>query len=121
MSYPKPLPIQNIQFDADRHGFMCALSRRESSSNLLLPHSDEINKNAAWNKNSIGFVGYFQFGEDALIDCGYYNPRIKNTDKYRSNNWTGFEVVVSQLSDIVSNTSIKFIFTINTPSGRKIF
>ena len=89
MSYPKPLPIQNIQFDADRHGFMCALSRRESSSNLLLPHSDEINKNAAWNKNSIGFVGYFQFGEDALIDCGYYNPRIKNTDKYRSNDWTG--------------------------------
>lgn len=89
MSYPKPVPIYNIQFDADRHGFMCALSRRESTSNLLIPHSDPINKKAAWEKNSIGYVGYFQFGEDALIDCGYYNPRIKNSDKDSVNNWTG--------------------------------
>ena len=89
MSYPKPIPIQNIQFNADRHGFMCALSRRESSSNLLLPHSDSINKEAAWDKNSIGFVGYFQFGEDALIDCGYYNPRKQNSDKSSKNNWAG--------------------------------
>ena len=89
MSYPKPLPIQNIQFNADRHGFMCALSRRESTSNLLIPHSDPINKKAAWEKNSIGYVGYFQFGENALIDCGYYNPRTKNSDKGSVNNWTG--------------------------------
>lgn len=89
MSLLKPKPVRGIQFNADRNGFMYALSRRESSSNLLLPHNYKDNIKSQIVINQIGYVGYFQFGEDALIDCGYYNPRKQNSDKSKKNNWTG--------------------------------
>lgn len=91
MTFPKPKtkPIKGIEFEPTREGFRNALSRRESSSNLKLSHDHKINLAAQIDINFIGFVGYFQFGENALIDCGYYNPRIKNSDKSSKNNWIG--------------------------------
>lgn len=91
MNFPRPKtkPIKDIEFEPTREGFRNALSRRESSSNLKLSHDHKINLAAQIDINFIGFVGYFQFGENALIDCGYYNPRIKNSDKSSKNNWIG--------------------------------
>ena len=88
MTYARGL-IKGIEFEPTREGFRNALSRRESSSNLKLSHDHKINLAAQIDINFIGFVGYFQFGENALIDCGYYNPRIKNSDKSSKNNWIG--------------------------------
>lgn len=55
----------------------------------MLVHTDRNNIVSQRVINQIGYVGYFQFGEDALIDCGYYNPRKNNSDKSKKNNWIG--------------------------------
>ncbi|HIC8324536.1 TPA: hypothetical protein ACW7OH_002443, partial [Acinetobacter baumannii] len=94
-------------FETNLAGFIEAVSFKESSSNLLLPLTHPINMEAASITNEMGFIGLFQWGEEALYDLGYYlgdqgisYADIKNTDKnsslriswknqFNSNNWVG--------------------------------
>jgi len=94
-------------FETNLAGFIEAVSFKESSSNLLLPLTHPINMEAASITNGMGFIGLFQWGEEALYDLGYYlgdqgisYADIKNTDKnsslriswknqFNSNNWVG--------------------------------
>jgi len=39
--------------------------------------------------NSLGYMGRYQMGENALIDAGYYKSRDQNTDKDSTNDWDG--------------------------------
>lgn len=82
-------PINGQSYPLTRHGFICAVSSKESSSDLSQPLTTERNINAASIKNSLGYVGLFQFGEAALIDLGYYKHWDDNTDKTKANDWTG--------------------------------
>ncbi|KQF71450.1 hypothetical protein APC22_05960 [Acinetobacter pittii] len=61
----------------------------ESSSDLSLPLTAPVNIRSSQNKNSLGYIGFFQFGEAALIDLGYYKHWKDNSDKTEENDWTG--------------------------------
>lgn len=82
-------PISGKSYPLTRHGFICAVSRKESSSDLSQSLSAKENVNAAKIKNTLGYIGLFQFGEAALIDLGYYNHWDNNSDKTKKNDWTG--------------------------------
>lgn len=81
--------INQKSYPLTRYGFICAVSRMESSSDLSLPLTAPINIRASQNKNSRGYIGFFQFGEAALIDLGYYKHWKDNSDKTEANDWTG--------------------------------
>lgn len=81
--------INQKSYPLTRYGFICAVSRMESSSDLSLPLTAPVNIRASQNKNSRGYIGFFQFGEAALIDLGYYKHWKDNSDKTEENDWTG--------------------------------
>ncbi|MCU4564087.1 M23 family metallopeptidase [Acinetobacter sp. WU_MDCI_Abxc222] len=81
--------INQKSYPLTRYGFICAVSRMESSSDLSLPLTAPVNIRASQNKNSLGYIGFFQFGEAALIDLGYYKHWKDNSDKTEENDWTG--------------------------------
>lgn len=81
--------INQKSYPLTRYGFICAVSRMESSSDLSLPLTAPVNIRASQNKNSKGYIGFFQFGEAALIDLGYYKHWKDNSDKTKANDWTG--------------------------------
>lgn len=83
----KPQSISGRNFEATRIGFMTALSFRESSSDLLLPHTHTINRESHRGLNPSNYVGYFQFGEDALKGIGYYKG--DSTPKTDPMDWIG--------------------------------
>lgn len=98
--------INKKSYPLTRHGFICAVSRKESSSDLSLPLNESVNINASKTKNSRGYVGFFQFGEAALIDLGYYKHWKNNSDKTKENDWTGSWVGhnnVNSLSDFLKS------------------
>ncbi|MEF9955597.1 MAG: hypothetical protein RSA22_02640 [Acinetobacter sp.] len=94
-------------FETNLAGFIEAVSFKESSSNLLLPLNHPLNIESASIINKSGFMGLFQWGEEALYDLGYYlgdqgisYADIENVDKnsslrtswknqFNSNNWVG--------------------------------
>lgn len=94
-------------FETNLAGFIEAVSFKESSAVLQLPLNHPLNMESASIVNKSGFMGLFQWGEEALYDLGYYlgdqgisYADIKNTDKnsslrtswknqFNSNNWVG--------------------------------
>ncbi|MDO3664053.1 hypothetical protein [Acinetobacter higginsii] len=94
-------------FETNLAGFIEAVSFKESSSDLTLPLNHPFNMESASIVNKSGFIGLFQWGEEALYDLGYYlgdqgisYADIKNADKnsslrtswknqFNSNNWVG--------------------------------
>lgn len=91
-------------FEANLAGFIQALSYKESSSDLKLSISHPINIRSAGKANEYGYLGLFQFGEEALYELGYYagdhnisyadlksNPSLKQKwqSQFSSNNWLG--------------------------------
>lgn len=98
--------INQKSYPLTRYGFICAVSRMESSSDLSLPLTASVNIKASQNKNSRGYIGFFQFGEAALIDLGYYKHWDKNSDKTKENDWTGSWVGyngINSLSDFLKS------------------
>lgn len=98
--------INQKSYPLTRYGFICAVSRKESSSDLSLPLTASINIDASKIKNSLGYIGFFQFGEAALIDLGYYKHWDNNSDKTKANDWTGSWVGhngVNSLSDFLKS------------------
>ncbi|MCU4530728.1 M23 family metallopeptidase [Acinetobacter sp. P1(2023)] len=98
--------INQKSYPLTRYGFICAVSRMESSSDLSLPLTAPVNIRASQNKNSRGYIGFFQFGEAALIDLGYYKHWKDNSDKTKANDWTGSWVGhngVNSLSDFLKS------------------
>lgn len=98
--------INQKTYPLTRYGFICAVSRMESSSDLSLPLTAPVNIRASQNKNSRGYIGFFQFGEAALIDLGYYKHWKDNSDKTEANDWTGSWVGhngVNSLSDFLKS------------------
>ena len=94
MSFVKP--VDGIQFEPTRQGFLYALSRRESSSNLSLSDFDpkNIHPQKVHSQGTRGYIGYFQFGEAALYDAGYFTvPFKKGTTAFEkaiyNNDWVG--------------------------------
>lgn len=81
--------INQKSYPLTRYGFICAVSRMESSSDLSLPLTAPVNIRSSQNKNSLGYIGFFEFGEAALIDLGYYKHWKDNSDKTEENDWTG--------------------------------
>ncbi|MND71918.1 Peptidase family M23 [compost metagenome] len=100
--------INQKSYPLTRYGFICAVSRMESSSDLSLPLTAPVNIRASQNKNSRGYIGFFQFGEAALIDLGYYKHWKDNSDKTEANDWTGSWVGhngVNSLSDFLKSSA----------------
>jgi hypothetical protein len=98
--------ISQKSYPLTRYGFICAVSRKESSSDLGLPLTASVNIEASKIKNSLGYIGFFQFGEAALIDLGYYKHWDNNSDKTKANDWTGSWVGhngVNSLSDFLKS------------------
>lgn len=98
--------INQKSYPLTRYGFICAVSRMESSSDLSLPLTAPVNIRASQNKNSRGYIGFFQFGEAALIDLGYYKHWKDNSDKTKANDWTGSWIGhngVNSLSDFLKS------------------
>lgn len=98
--------INQKSYPLTRYGFICAVSRMESSSDLSLPLTAPVNIRASQNKNSRGYIGFFQFGEAALIDLGYYKHWKDNSDKTEENDWTGSWIGhngVNSLSDFLKS------------------
>ncbi len=98
--------INQKSYPLTRYGFICAVSRMESSSDLSLPLTAPVNIRASQNKNSLGYIGFFQFGEAALIDLGYYKHWKDNSDKTEENDWTGIWTGhngVNSLSDLLKS------------------
>lgn len=82
-------PISQKYYPLTRYGFICAVSRKESASDLSQLLTANVNINASSIINSRGYIGFFQFGEAALIDLGYYKHWNNNSDKTQANDWTG--------------------------------
>ena len=100
--------INRKSYPLTRYGFICAVSRKESSSDLSLSLNEPLNINASKIKNSLGYIGLFQFGEAALIDLGYYKHWNANSDKTKANDWTGNWVGkngINSLSDFLKSPS----------------
>ena len=92
MSFVKE--IKGITFESNRFGYICALSRKESTSDLR-QDDNYVKKNVANNPisrkiiNNLGYMGYFQFGTSALKAIGYKNS---------NGSWSGVDGAVSQES-----------------------
>lgn len=100
--------IKQKSYPLTRYGFICAVSRKESSSDLSQSLTVPVNIDASKIRNSRGYIGFFQFGEAALIDLGYYKHWDNNSDKTKSNDWTGRWVGkngVNSLSDFFKSPS----------------
>lgn len=99
-------------FGEDRLAYIYAISRRESSSNLSLSDTVRPNLQARNVHNGktagYGFIGYFQFGESALYDLGYFKPPFEFNGNSSSSfqkslkvndwngTWTGLDGVTSK-------------------------
>lgn len=59
-------------FELNRNGFIQAVSYKESSADLKLSLNHKSNIIAAAKKSSGGYRGFFQMGESALFETGYY-------------------------------------------------
>ncbi|KXZ71602.1 hypothetical protein [Acinetobacter venetianus] len=59
-------------FELNRNGFIQAVSYKESSADLKLSLKHKSNIIAAAKKSSGGYRGFFQMGESALFETGYY-------------------------------------------------
>lgn len=72
MSFVKP--VKGNTYPDNRKGFLYALSRRESSSDLNLPdyHTVNLKPQRVHSQGHRGYIGYFQFGEAALYDAKYF-------------------------------------------------
>lgn len=102
--------INGKSYPLTRHGFICAVSRKESSSDLSKSLNTKENITAAKIKNSLGYIGLFQFGEAALIDLGYYNHWNNNSDKSEKNDWTGSWVGkrnIKSLNEFLNSPSLQ--------------
>ncbi|MGO2121256.1 MULTISPECIES: hypothetical protein [unclassified Psychrobacter] len=98
MSFVKP--VNRVTYPSDRQGFFYALSSRETSSDLNQPDNSPINikRQEVHNQpGNRGYIGYFQVGESALYDAGFFTIPYKfSTDKKSSfqkaitnNDWVG--------------------------------
>lgn len=105
-------PVNGKSFGEDRQAYIYAVSRRESSSDLSL--SDLVDPNLTARKvhngktAGYGFIGYFQFGESALYDLGYFKPPYTFSNDPNSlfqksfsvndwsGSWTGLDDVTSK-------------------------
>lgn len=76
--------VAGISYPSDRNGFIYALARRESSADLN--KNDDFNFKSQRIINSLGYVGFFQYGTPALIDIGY---------KTKNGVWTGKNGAIS--------------------------
>ena len=109
MSFVKP--VNEVTYPSNRQGFFYALSSRETTSNLNLPDSHKQNEKRQKVHNqppNRGYIGYFQTGESALYDAGFFTipypfsldgnsafqKNIKNNDWVGS--WTGKDGVKSK-------------------------
>ena len=104
--------INGKSYPLTRTGYICAVSRKESSSDLSQPLNANINITACKIRNSLGYLGFFQFGEAALIDLGYYKHWAQNNDKTKANDWTGSWVGkngVNSLSDFLKSPNKQLI------------
>lgn len=94
------------EFEANRAGFIQAVSYKESSAKLKLDINHPNNITAASAKSKGGHRGFFQMGESALFETGYYlgdtgidfrkldpkkdESKIKNIQEtFNSNDWKG--------------------------------
>ena len=59
-------------FELNQLGFISAVSFKESSSDLSLSLKDPTNVQAAKVSNKQGYLGLFQYKEEALYELGYY-------------------------------------------------
>lgn len=98
MSFVKP--VNQITYPSDRQGFFYALSSRETSSDLNQPDNSPINIKRQEVHNQPpkrGYIGYFQVGESALYDAGFFTvPYAFSTNKnspfqkaITNNDWVG--------------------------------
>lgn len=105
-------PVAGKLFGENRQAYIYAVSRRESSSDLTLSDMMDPNQIAKKVHNSktigYGFIGYFQFGESALYDLGYFKPSYSFSNDSKSlfqksfsvndwkGSWTGLDDVTSK-------------------------
>ncbi len=54
--------INQKSYPLTRYGFICAVSRMESSSDLSLPLTAPVNIRSSQNKNSLGYIGFSSLG-----------------------------------------------------------
>lgn len=98
MSFVKP--VNRVTYPSDRQGFFYALSSRETSSDLNQPDNSPINikRQEVHNQpGNRGYIGYFQVGESALYDAGFFTlPYTFSTKKdspfqkaITNNDWVG--------------------------------
>ena len=98
MSFVKQ--VNKVMYPSDRQDFFYALSSRETSSDLNQPDNSEINlrrQNVHNQPPNRGYTGYFQTGESALYDAGFFTIPYKfSTDKnspfqkaITNNDWVG--------------------------------
>lgn len=98
MSFVKP--VNKVVYPSDRQGFFYALSSRETSSDLNQPDNSKINFRRQDVHNQPpkrGYIGYFQVGEAALYDAGFFTIPYKfSTDEnspfqkeITNNDWVG--------------------------------
>ena len=98
MSFVKP--VNKITYPSDRQGFFYALSSRETGSDLNQPDNHRINIEPQKVNNqppNRGYIGYFQTGESALYDAGFFTvPYTFSTNKnspfqkaITNNDWVG--------------------------------
>ena len=98
MSFVKP--VNRVTYPSDRQGFFYALSSRETSSDLNQPDNSLINIKCQEVHNqpgNRGYIGYFQVGESALYDAGFFTvPYTFSTKKdspfqkaITNNDWVG--------------------------------
>jgi hypothetical protein len=59
-------------FELNRNGFIQAVSYKESSADLKLDLTHKSNIMAAAKSSPGGYRGFFQMGESALFETGYY-------------------------------------------------
>lgn len=105
----KVTPVFGKIFESDRFGFICALSRKESHSDLTKDDSfyetwtsrekndGTDNRAARTSKNQYGYIGLFQFGKAALQTIGYKNDL---------GDWTGLDGAKSE-SHFLTSRSIQ--------------
>ncbi|AXQ22307.1 hypothetical protein BEN71_09570 [Acinetobacter wuhouensis] len=102
-------PVFGKKFESNRFGFICALSRKESHSDLTKDDSfyepwtsrenndGTDNRAARTSKNQFNYMGLFQFGNAALKTIGYKDDQDK---------WTGLDGAYTE-SDFLSSRSIQ--------------
>lgn len=113
-------------FELNQLGFISAVSFKELSSDLSLSLKDPTNVQAAKVSNKQGYLGLFQFGEEALYELGYYagyhnilygdlknNPSLKQKwqSQFSNNNWSGRwtgKRNINSKSDFLNNPQVQY-------------